>query len=399
MNSEVATVNRERREFLKAAAGTTALSQRRVMGANDRIRLGGMGVGGRATYLLEQALKAGGCELVAVADVYENRRAEVRAKLAPAAGQYLDYRELLARGDIDAVVIGSPDHWHVPMTIDAIRAGKDVYVEKPVSHTIEEGERLLKAAAEAKRVVQIGYQQRSWDHFQLAKQIIDSGRLGKITMVLASWYQNYVRWMSNQPRIDPAKVDWRRFLGSAPEQPFNELRFLRWRWFWDFGGGHLTDLYSHWIDVIHWFMGVDAPLSVEAMGETFKITGFECPDTMTASYLYPGGWMAVYTGTLVGHLEGGNLIFRGARAMMKLNRDGFAVYPEGVIPAEATRLPDAEIAARSTGDGTVSHVKNFLDCVRSRQRPNAPVEVGVSAARAAHLGNLALRRKNRVEAS
>lgn len=385
-----------RREFLKSATAATALSQGRVLGANDRIRIGGMGVGGRARYLIEQLLRLGTAELVAVSDVYEPRRAEIRQKLAPGAREYLDYRQLLEQKDIDAVVIGSPDHWHVPMTIDAIRAGKDVYVEKPVSHTIEEGEQLSKAAAGSDRIIQIGYQQRSWEHFQLAREVVASGKLGKITLVLASWYQNYPRWMAGQPRVDRAKVDWKRFLGSAPDQPFDELRFLRWRWFWDFGGGHLTDLYSHWIDVIHWLMGVDTPLSVEAMGQSFELKQFECPDTMSASYLYPGGWMSVYTGTIVGHLEGGNIILRGTKAMMKLNRDGFAVYPEGIVPAEATRLPDPEIAVRSMGDGTVAHVKNFADCVRSRKKPNAPVEVGVPAARAAHLGNLALRKGARI---
>lgn len=351
-----------------------------------------MGVGGRARYLIEQLLRLGGAELVAVSDAYEPRRAEIRQKLAPAAREYVEYRELLEQKDIDAVVIGSPDHWHVPMTIDAIGAGKDVYVEKPVSHSIEEGERLGKAAAGARRIIQIGYQQRSWEHFQLAREIIASGKLGKITMVLASWYQNYPRWMTGQPRVDREKLDWKRFLGSAPDQPFDETRFLRWRWFWDFGGGHLTDLYSHWIDVIHWLMGVDSPLSVDAMGQSFVLKQFECPDTMSASYVYPGGWMAVYTGTIIAHLEGGNLVFRGTRAMMKLNRDGFAVYPEGVVPAEITRLPEPEISVRSLGDGTVAHLKNFADCIRSRQRPNAPFEVGISAARAAHLGNLALRK-------
>ncbi len=381
-----------RREFMKSAAAATAISQSRVLGANDRIRLGGIGVGGRASYLIAQLLRLGGTELVAVADVYEPRRAQIRAKLAPGLREYLDYRELLEQKDIDAVVIGAPDHWHVPMTIDAIGAGKDVYVEKPVSHTIAEGEHLAKAAADTRQVIQVGYQQRSWEHFQLGREIVASGKLGQVSMVLASWYQNYVRGMSQAPSVDREKLDWKRFLGSAPDQPFDARRFASWRWFWDFGGGHLTDLYSHWVDVIHWYMGEDTPVSAEAMGENRAIPQFECPDTIAASYIYPAGWMSVYTGTLSGSLEGGNIFFRGTKGMMKLNRDGFAVYPEGVVAAELTRLPDPEISARSLGDGTVSHLKNFADCVRSRKTPNAPLAVAIPAAKAAHLGNMALRK-------
>jgi predicted dehydrogenase len=380
-----------------AAVGLAAASYGRVAGAGDRIRVANIGCGRRGLLReLIQLKDTANLEIAAVCDTWRQKREkaafDVKERTGVEPKQAVYFAGVLADQSIDAVVIGTPDHQHCTMLIDAIRAGKDVYVEKPVSHTIEEGERLGKAAAEARRVIQIGYQQRSWEHFQLAREIIASGKLGKITMVLASWYQNYPRWMANQPRVDREKLDWKRFLGSAPAQPFDELRFLRWRWFWDFGGGHLTDLYSHWIDVIHWLMGVDSPSSVEAMGQSFELKQFECPDTMSASYMYPGGWMAVYTGTIIAHLEGGNLVFRGTRAMMKLNRDGFAVYPEGVVPAEITRLPDPEISVRSMGDGTAAHLKNFADCVRSRKQPNAPVEAGISAARAAHLGNLALRK-------
>ena len=178
----------------------------------------------------------------------------------------MDYREVLARRDIDAVIVGSPDHWHVPMTMDAVAAGKDVYVEKPVSHSIEEGERVEKAVTASKQIVQVGYQQRSWDHFLAAREIVSSGKLGAITLVLTSWYQDYLSSLRQRPVIDPATVDWKRFLGSAPDQPFDALRCARWRWFWDFGGGHLTDLYSHYGDVVQWYMNQYSPRAVMAMG-------------------------------------------------------------------------------------------------------------------------------------
>ena len=159
-------MNDHRRNFLKTVPLETAASRTRVLGANDRIRAGGIGTGGRCRYLLSLLAKTGGAENVAVCDAYEPRRAEVREKLAPGAREFLDYRELLDQKDIDAVFIGSPDHWHVPMAIDAVRAGKDVYVEKPVSHTIGEGDRLIRAVNETRRVVQVGCQQRSWDIFE-----------------------------------------------------------------------------------------------------------------------------------------------------------------------------------------------------------------------------------------
>ena len=384
-------MNDNRRDFLRNSVLLTALSTSRILGANERIRVAGLGTGGRCSYLLSLASKAG-AEIVALCDVYEPRRLAAKEKLAPdASADYVDYREVLDRKDVDGVIIGAPDHWHVAMTLDAIQSGKDVYVEKPVSHTIEEGERLEKALAGSQQVVQVGYQQRSWEHFQAGREVVASGKLGKITLVLASWYQDYLSLLGGASPVDAQKLDWKRFLGSAPEQPFDPLRFTKWRWFWDFGGGHLTDLYSHFCDVIHWYMGQESPQMAQAMGGGNALPRFECPDTINAAYEYPG-FDVVYNGSLVGSLEGGNIIFRGSNAMLKINRDGFAVYPERVMPFEKTQYPEPEIAMRSLGDGTVDHMKNFLDCMRSRKTPNADVRSAVTAARAAHLGNLAYRK-------
>ncbi len=382
----------DRRTFL----AITAASYGRILGANDRIRLAGIGMGGRGSYLLGLAVKAPGTELVAVCDAYAPRMFSVKLKVgAQDAQDYGDYREVLDRKDIDAVVIGSPDHWHVPMTMDAVKAGKDVYVEKPVSHSIEEGERLEKFMADSKQVVQVGYQQRSWEHFRVARDFVAAGKLGKITLVLVSWYQDYLRNRGVLPEIIAEKVDWKKFLGSAPEQPFVPLRFARWRWFWDFGGGHLTDLYSHFGDVVHWAMGTDSPVAAQAMGSRNAFPEYECPDTIMASFEYPG-FNIVHTGALNGALDGGNIVFRGSNAVMKLNRDGFAVYPERVVPGEKTHYPEPQISMRTMSVGTPEHIQNFLDCVRSRKAPNAGVKTAVAAARAAHLGNLAYRKSARV---
>src|ERR1035438_5639324 len=198
-----------RRDFLRNSVLLTALSTSRILGANERVRIAGLGTGGRCSYLLGLPSKAG-AEIVALCDVYEPRRLAAQEKLAPAArADYVDYREVLDRKDVDAVLVGSPDHWHVAMTLDAIQSGKDVYVEKPVSHTIAEGERLEKAVGVSRQVVQVGYQQRSWEHFQAGREVVASGKLGKITLILASWYQDYLSTLNAASPVDAQKLDWK----------------------------------------------------------------------------------------------------------------------------------------------------------------------------------------------
>lgn len=374
-----------RRTFL-----LTAASAARVLGANDRIRLAGIGVGGRGAYDLGIAAKAENTEVVAVSDVYAPRLLEIKGKLAPAGQSYKDYREVLDRKDVDAVIIGTPDHWHVPMIIDAIAAGKDVYCEKPVSHSIEEGEKLLAAAAGSRQIVQIGYQQRSWPHYQAARELFASGRLGAVPLIQTSWYQRYSHGVTKT--VDGSAIDWKGFLGSARDQPFDALRCTNWRWFWDFGGGHLTDLFSHWVDVVHWYIGESSPASVDTDGTRNVFPEFECPDTITATYEYPGGFNVVHTGSIASAIEDGNIIFRGHDATMRLNRGGYALFEERSNHAGAL-LPAPSLIVDSQRDGTIDHVQNFLDCVRNRKTPNAPVTSSVAAARVAHLGNLAYRKK------
>ncbi|MBI3697905.1 MAG: Gfo/Idh/MocA family oxidoreductase [Acidobacteria bacterium] len=375
-----------RRDFVVSA---TALSMARVFGANDRIRIGLIGTGGRCMYLAGILKNQPGAQIVAACDVYEPRRLDAAQKMG--ADPVADYREVLDRKDVDAVVIGAPDHWHTPMTLDAVAAGKDVYVEKPVTHDLSEGDKLIAGVEKSGRIVATGTQQRSWDHYLLAKQIVESGRLGQITLVQCYWYQNYLRRQRPDAEIDSAKLDWKKWLGPAREQPFDPVRFRRWRFFWDFGGGIFTDLMTHWIDVIQWFMGSPSPKAVQAMGAVHAVKYLECPDTVNASMQFPNDYTVVYYGTMVGSLDGGGIIFRGSEAMMKLTRDGFAVCREGQIPAENTALPEPVIQAKNTGDGTVANLQNWLDCLRTRKQPNANVRAGVEAARTSHLANQAMR--------
>ena len=392
-----------RRDFLKetALAGATAavlggLAPVRVLGANDKIRVGAMGTGERCQYLMKLFKDNPSVELVAVCDVYGPRRDEALKIAGPDAKSYLDYHELLDRKDIDAVIIGSPDHWHKQMLIDAVHAGKDAYVEKPIMHSIEEGVEMVRAVEESKRIVQTGTQQRSWPHWIMGKQIIDSGKLGKITFVHTYWYQDYTLFShSDYPPVDQSQLDWKRFLGDAPDQPFTLEKFYWWRWFWDFGGGILTDLLTHWIDVIQWYMGQPAPLTATTTGEVYHMP-WQAPDTLTAAYEYPGKFMVTFTGAINSSVDDGGIEFRGSEATLKIDREHMAVYPEGGAAVPGTLVPEPEILVRSERDGTIDNVNNFLDCVRSRKTPNANIHVGFEAARTSWIGNIALKRGMKV---
>jgi predicted dehydrogenase len=386
--------NPDRRQFLKTATAASAVSYGRILGANDRPQIGAIGTGGRCQYLLTILKQTGGNDIVAVCDVYGPRRAEAREKIAPTAKEYVDYREVLDRKDIDAVVIGTPDHWHVPITIDSVRAGKDVYCEKPVTHTPAEGEPLIRAVRESQRVVQTGTQQRSWQHFKLAKEVIDSGTIGQVTYVRTYWYQNHTAGHKNPPAFDTSQLEWKRFLGSAPDQPFDADRFANWRWYWDFGGGAMTDLFVHWVDVAHWFMANDTPAQVSGLGTRAILLERQTPDTMNATLVYPANpnaYVVSFDSALLGYLEGGGLVFRGTKGMMRLHRGAFVVYPEVPRYNEAPEMKDAIVDAKSTRDGTIDHMENFLECMRTRKTPNSSVEIGVAAARAGHLANEAMR--------
>src|SRR5271168_1359977 len=374
-----------RRSFL-IASGLTALASTKVLGANDTLRVGVIGAGGRMRTVLDSADKTGiPYEIVAVSDVYGPRRDEVKARTASTATTttHLDYHEVLTK-DIDAILIATPDHWHVRVACDALAAGKDVYLEKPVTHTVEEGATLTRAVRSGKRILQCGMQQRSWTHFRDAVDLIQGGSLGRVTQVRTYWWQNYGRRQVSKP-IDTQALDWKLWLGGAPDQPFSEEKFYRWRWFWNFGGGAMTDLFTHWIDVAHWAMKVDQPSVVQMLGDKYVFEQWDCPDTVQASLRYPG-FDVVYEGMMASSIDDGGLEFRGTEATLKINRSGFSVYHEGLGGRE-----NPVVRAESFRDGTISHMENFFECIRTRKEPNAPVETGVAAARAGHIANLAYR--------
>jgi predicted dehydrogenase len=386
-----------RRMFLSAASGIVlapAVARVAAQGANDRIRIGVIGTGGRARGLMTLLKQLPGNEMVAVCDVYEPRLLQAAEITGGAVTKVSDYRRILDDRSIDAVVVGTPDHWHKTVTLDAVAAGKDVYVEKPVSHTLAEGVEMVKAIEASKQIVQTGTQQRSWDHFLLGKQIVDSGRLGQITFVHTYWYQHATA--GNYPAVALEQLDWKRWLGAAPDQPFRPERFYQWRHFWDFGGGCITDLMTHWIDVVQWYMNAEAPIAAETTGHNYNIKLWEAPDTVNVSLEFPKDFMAAYLGTYVSRVDDGGLEFRGERGTLKVDRARLAFYRDDAAWAPGTQTPEPEIYVRSSGDGTLSHLQNWLDCIRSRKMPNAPIRIGHQAARTSHIANAALRAGHKV---
>jgi predicted dehydrogenase len=369
-----------RRSFL-IASGLTALASTRVLGANDTLRIGVIGAGGRMHGLLDAAEKVGPVQFVAVSDVYGPRRDAVKERSGGLASTHVDYHEVLAK-DLDAVIIASPDHWHVRMAVDAIAAGKDVYLEKPVTHSLEEGATLIKAVRSSKQILQCGMQQRSWPHFQDAVNLIQGGSLGRITQVRTYWWQNYSRDWQPKP-VDQQALDWKAWLGTAPDQPFNIDKFYHWRWYWSFGGGAMTDLFTHWIDVVHWAMKQDTPSQAQMLADKYVFQQWDCPDTIQAAFRYPG-FDVGYQGMMSSSIDDGGLEFRGEEGTLKLNRSGFSMYREDAQERQGAVLKD-----ESVHDGTISHMQNFFECIRTRKQPNAPVEAGVAAARAGQIGNYA----------
>jgi predicted dehydrogenase len=302
-----------RRSFM-IATGLTALASTRVLGANDTLRIGVIGAGRRMRTLLDVAEKAGPYQIVAVSDAYTPHRDAVKEQSGGVATTHLDYREVLQQ-NLDAVFIASPDHWHVRMAVDALAAGKDVYLEKPVTHTIEEGATLTRAVRSGKQILQCGMQQRSWQHFKDAVGLIQAGSLGKVPQVRTYWWQNYTRnWKSKSPDVNA--LDWKLWLGGAPDQVFSEEKFSNWRWFWNFGGGAMTDLFSHWIDVVHWAMKADAPREAHMLADKYVFDQWDCPDTIQAAFRY-SGFDVAYEGMMNSSVDDGGLEFRGTEGTPK----------------------------------------------------------------------------------
>lgn len=375
-----------------ATGGMTALSYSRIQGANDRIRLGGIGPGDRGSGRVVTAQKLG-AEIVALADVNQGMLAQAQRKLsAPAAKTYVDYHELLSRRDIDGVIIATPDHLHHQCLLDALRAGKDVYIEKPLSRTIAEGEEMVAATRATKQIVQVGNQRRSGEHFKKAREIVASGGIGEIRFVRIWDFRYrpvdpYIKRAKDQSLFAPELIDWQRFLGKAPQRPYDPKRASGWRWYWDYAGGLMTDIGPHWLDVAMWITGSDGPRSVSCNGGRYQNMEWETPDNVHA-ILDCGTFAIVFMVQFMNGQEYDGAAFYGLEgSIVQENQRGL------MVRYDAKRR---EIESWPVTDESTAHMQNFLDCMRSRQQPNSPVELANRVLVGAHLANESYRSGRRV---
>lgn len=412
-----------RRDFAKTAAAatvSTALSNARVVGANDRVRLGFIALGNRGDQVLDAFLAHKDCQVTAICDIYQPYLDFAAQKIGTSPKQFKDYRQVLDAKDVDAVVIATPDHWHALQTIQTCQAGKDVYVEKPLSLCVAEGRKMVEAVRKHNRVAQVGIHRRSSPFVKEAAEIVRSGYLGKVMAVRAFHIQNeWPKGIGNPPDEAPLKdFDWEAWLGPAPKRAYNRNRtFYRFRWFWDYSGGQVTNFGVHYIDAIHWALGQDTPLAVTAMGGKFAIEdNREIPDTLEVSWLYPGNTLVTFTqinaNAAPAGLNNGEIEFRGTKGTLYLKSNGYEVVPDSISPNEFFARSPLDRSRdnwrkgakpmiepkKGQGDAdTKHHARNFLDCVRSRQQPNCDIETGHRSTSAPLIGNIAYKLKGYLE--
>ena len=354
-----------RRQAMTSAAAT-ALSYSRILGANDRIGLGVIGTGERGTYVMTLFQKNADLEVRALCDVY-GARIDAAQQKAPNTKTFGDHRRLLELAEVDAVLIGTPDHWHKDVAIDAMNAGKDVYVEKPLCRQRAEAPLMVKAARANNRVCQVGLQQRSGQiYLEPREKFILSGAIGKIAHIDAVWHSGVPRPLPKEPEQKPSNLDWLRFLGPVAYREWNPGQYLNFRAFLDFNGGKLTDFGHHWMDVVHMYMGEKAPHSAVFAGGIYydQHDGRTAPDTCNALFEYDGFSVLFQSNTSGGEY---GITFYGDKGRLFVNRNRYEFTPAGRNPKPVTQnIP---------GDITSDHVRNFLDCCKSRKLPNADVAV------------------------
>jgi predicted dehydrogenase len=395
---------------------------------SDRISVALVGCGGMGKSDLRNFMRMPEVRVAAVCDVWEHNRMAAAKIAGTSAQQVSDFRRVMDMKDVDVVIVATPDHWHAIPTIAALDAGKDVYVEKPLAHNIYEGRKMVEAARRNKRIVQMGTQQRSGDHFKEAVQLVRSGKIGKVGRV-HGWNHGNASpaGIGNPPdSAPPAGLDWDMYLGPAPKVAFNPNRFTwNFRWYWDYAGGMMTDWGVHLIDIIQWAMDVQAPTAVSASGGRFYLKdNRETPDTILAVYEYPGFVMTYENRSGNAYVPDGRgygILFYGTDATLFVDRAGYEIIPETggqdsePVPAYITEMKDAQAtvqpwerprrmrpgrASYARGEGSdqnLAHTRNFIDCLKSRKKPNSDIEIGHASTTAAHLGNVAFRSGRKVQ--
>jgi len=351
-----------------AGAAVTALSYSRVLGANDRIGLGVIGTGERGTYVMTVFQKNEDLEVRALCDVYGVRVDKAQEK-APHTRTFGDHRRLLELKEVDAVLVGTPDHWHKEVAIDAMNAGKDVYTEKPMCRKREEAPEMVKAARATGRICQVGLQQRSGPiYLEPREKFVRSGAIGKISHIDAVWHGGVPRPLPTEPAQKPANLDWLRFLGPVAYRDWSPGQYLNFRAFLDFNGGKMTDFGHHWLDVVHMYMGDRAPNSGVFAGGIYydQHDGRTAPDTCNALFEYDG-FTVLFQSNAYGTASEYGITFYGDKGKLFVNRNRYEFTPAGRNPQPVTRnIP---------GDITADHVRNFLDCCKSRKLPNADAAI------------------------
>ncbi|MBX5495810.1 MAG: Gfo/Idh/MocA family oxidoreductase, partial [Bryobacteraceae bacterium] len=324
-----------RRDFTRAAGLATALSYSRVLGANDRVRMGYIGVGNRGDQVHEAFLEHGDQQTVAVCDLRESYMDLAVQKSRSNPKKYKDYRKLLDDKDVDAVVIATPDHWHAIQFIDACNAGKDVYVEKPLALTVYEGRKMVETAERTKRVVQVGIHRRSAKYLQEAAQFVREGGIGEVT-VAKGWHLTN-EWPlgigTSKETAPPSEEEWEQWLGPAPKVPYKPSRtYYTFRWFYNYSGGQVTNFGVHYVDMLRWCMGKDSPRSVTAMGGKYVIRDDrEIPDTLEVLWDYDGALMVFsqYNANAApGNIQGAEMEIRGTKGTLYIHSGRWEVVPE-----------------------------------------------------------------------
>jgi predicted dehydrogenase len=406
--------------FSRRSFVATALSYSQVMGANDRVRMGYIGLGNRGDQVHEAFLEHGDQQTTAVCDLRDDYMDFAAKKSRATPKHYSDYRKLLEDKDVDAVAIATPDHWHALMFIDACHAGKDVYVEKPLALTVVEGRRMVETAERTKRVVQVGIQRRSAKYLQEAAQFVREGGLGQVT-VAKGWHlvNEWPAGIGNFPESTPPnEAEWDRWLGPAPKVPYKKSRsFYTFRWFYDYSGGQVTNFGVHYMDMLRWCLAKDSPKAVTVMGGKYVMKDDrEIPDTLEALWDM-GGSMIFFSqynaNGAPGNLQAADMEIRGTKGTMYLHSNGWEVVPESLagIPFPArtpldretekgwgrSRKPAMEARSSKGSLDTAFHARNFLDCVKSRAQCNCDVLTGHLSTSATQLANIALRTKSYLE--
>ena len=418
----------EKSSLIAAAAGAAGGARAASAQINNSaavnltpVRLGFIGVGIRGTLLMEAAAGIAGVEIKAAADCYKGHLQAAQELVTPPPAITGDYKELLARADIDAVVIATPDHWHLRMTQDALAAGKHVYIEKPMTHRWEEGEAFIAAADKSGKVVQVGSQYMSMGCAQKASELIKSGRLGQVTLVEGRFHRNSATgawYYPIPPDASPETVDYKGFLGSAPPQDFDLRRFFQWRLFWDYSGGLPTDLFVHLVTATHQLMGVQEPESVFSFGDVYHWKNYrEVPDQMTSMVKYPHGFVLRLSSTASNGHPGPLLTVYGSEGTLEYTggsfkhfyeprTEGFAYsthsWPkattakfrelmnlnERLTPLDGPASAEPVEYKSNDEDSTRAHVRNWIEAIRTGGKPIEDVRFGHHAALVGHMCNL-----------